>query len=229
MALSCRGTVSCIICPNYRTASDAKLVEDAFAQRLSDLTSSDLVGPSNDNASIAQVADSGAQTSPTSNSPVSDGPNDSIDKSALAVPSPRRYRDREHLRYVAKQACLVCGRKPSDPHHLRYVQPRALGRKASDEFAVPLCRIHHRLVHRVGNEEAWWKDAGIDPVKAARKLWKNSRIADGRIEPDRTVQEASSVQHSKPVGQAADGQQQAYEKVKLASLDVLHQLLRLPY
>jgi hypothetical protein len=47
-----------------------------------------------------------------------------------------------------------------------------IGRKASDEFAVPLCRIHHRLVHRVGNESAWWKDAGIDPIKTARKLWK---------------------------------------------------------
>jgi hypothetical protein len=51
--------------------------------------------------------------------------------------------------HVAKQPCLVCGRKPSDPHHLRFVQPRALGRKASDEFAVPLCRIHYRLVRRV--------------------------------------------------------------------------------
>jgi hypothetical protein len=56
----------------------------------------------------------------------------------------------------------------------RFTQPRALGRKVSDEFAVPLCRIHHRLVHRVGNESAWWKEAGIDPVKAAGKLWKRT-------------------------------------------------------
>ena len=58
------------------------------------------------------------------------------------------------------------------------MQPRALGRKASDEFAVPLCRIHHRLVHRVGKEAAWWKDAGIDPVKAARQLWRQTRLND---------------------------------------------------
>ena len=38
-----------------------------------------------------------------------------IDKSVLAVAAPRRYRNREHLRFVAQQACLVCGRKPSDP------------------------------------------------------------------------------------------------------------------
>jgi hypothetical protein len=55
----------------------------------------------------------------------------------------------EH-RYVARQPCLICGRKPADSHHLRRAQPRALGRKASDEFTVPLCHIHHRLVHRVG-------------------------------------------------------------------------------
>jgi len=93
-----------------------------------------------------------------------------MDKSVLAVAAPRRYRNREHLRYVAQQACLVCGRKPSDPHHLRHVQPRALGRKASDEFAVPLCRSHHRAVHRAGDKRAWWQTAGIDSVKVAQAL-----------------------------------------------------------
>src|SRR5262249_12256707 len=98
-----------------------------------------------------------------------------IDKSVLAVAAPRRYRNREHLRYVAQQACLLCGRKPSDPHRRRYLQPRALGRKASDEFAVPLCRSHHREVHRARDERAWWQSAGIDPLKTARKLWKHTR------------------------------------------------------
>src|SRR5262249_3281825 len=73
------------------------------------------------------------------------------------------------------QACLVCGRKPSDPHHLGFTQPRALGRKVSDEFAVPLCRGHHRAVHRSRDERAWWKQAGIDPIKVARRLWKATR------------------------------------------------------
>ena len=43
-----------------------------------------------------------------------------IDKSILTVAAPRRYRNWEHLRYVAQQACLICGRKPSDPHHLGF-------------------------------------------------------------------------------------------------------------
>ena len=52
----------------------------------------------------------------------------SIDKSVLALAEPRRVRDKEHLRNVAAQPCLVCGRRPSQAHHLRFAQPRALGR-----------------------------------------------------------------------------------------------------
>jgi hypothetical protein len=75
---------------------------------------------------------------------------------------------------VAKQPCLVCGRRPADAHHLRFAQSRALGRKVSDEFTVPLCRGHHREVHRSGDEAAWWKKAGIDPTVPARVLWLQS-------------------------------------------------------
>jgi len=98
-----------------------------------------------------------------------------IDKSALALPEPRRVRDRDHVRHVAKQPCLVCGRQPADPHHLRFAQSRAMGRKVSDEFTVPLCRGHHREVHRSDDEAAWWRKAGIDPMLRARALWLKTR------------------------------------------------------
>ena len=94
----------------------------------------------------------------------------------LALREPRRYRDKEHRNFVCLQPCLVCGRKPSDAHHVGYAQPRAFGRKVSDEFTVPLCRGHHRALHRAGVEAAWWKDVGIDPITAARKLWKETRL-----------------------------------------------------
>jgi hypothetical protein len=35
---------------------------------------------------------------------------DGIDKSVLVIATPRRYRNREHLRYVAQESCLICGR-----------------------------------------------------------------------------------------------------------------------
>jgi hypothetical protein len=105
-----------------------------------------------------------------------------VDKTVLPLSEPRRYRDRAHLEFVASQPCLRCGRQPSEPHHLRFVQPRALGRKVSDEFAVPLCRTHHREVHRHGDEAAWWKAAGIDAVAVAHRLWQHSRLNGAPIQ-----------------------------------------------
>jgi len=174
---------------NTLTAADAKLVEDAFEQKLSRLSAlpGETVEPPITEALPASVEGSQAiDTGNTANQLQPKG----IDKSVLAVSAPRRYRNREHLRYVTLQPCLLCARKPSDAHHLRFVQPRALGRKASDEFAVPLCRIHHRAAHRAGDERAWWKAAGIDPLKIARKLWKDTRANKGQEIPNLSSQAA---------------------------------------
>jgi hypothetical protein len=99
-----------------------------------------------------------------------------IDKSALTIAEPKRLRDKAHLRFVASQPCLVCGRQPSDPHHLRFAQPRALGLKVSDEFTVPLCREHHQQLHQAGNEVAWWHDLDIKALEIAKGLWEESRM-----------------------------------------------------
>jgi hypothetical protein len=138
-------------------AADAQRVEEAFAARLA------VVGvPTREPKHATSVSDQSA-TAP------SDAPQ--VDKSVLSLPEPRRVRNRDHIRYVIKQPCLVCGRRPSDPHHLRFAQLRGLGRKVSDEFTVPLCRGHHREVHQSGDEATWWKKAGIDPTRTARALW----------------------------------------------------------
>jgi hypothetical protein len=151
-------------------------VEDAFEQRLANFSASaqsqDVDTDLNPSTAVEQ---SGSQPVPKN------GEVGRIDKSVLTISTPRRYRNKEHLRFVMRQPCLLCGRKPSDPHHLGFMQPRALGRKVSDEFAVPLCRIHHRAVHRLSDEQPWWEAAGIDPIKVARKLWKESRSNKGDL------------------------------------------------
>jgi hypothetical protein len=96
------------------------------------------------------------------------------------ISTPKRYRDKAHLAFVARRPCLICGRKPCDPHHLRFAQPRALGRKVSDEFTVPLCRTHHRALHRSGNERAWWASVAIEPMAIAGTLWAASRRSAAR-------------------------------------------------
>jgi hypothetical protein len=86
-----------------------------------------------------------------------------------------RLRDKDHRKFVSTQPCLVCGRSPADAHHLRFAQPRALGRKVSDEFTVPVCRVHHRELHRTGDEAAWWKGINIDPLPIALRLWQHGQ------------------------------------------------------
>jgi hypothetical protein len=179
---------------NRFVVDDAKRLEDAFARRLSaDSLLHDHVPQEGSGAPAAAAIGDDEQidrgSSLNSEKPAS------IDKSKLAIGAPRRYRNREHIRFVARQPCLLCGRKPSDPHHLRFMQPRALGRKASDEFTVPLCRIHHRALHRAADERAWWQQVGIDPVQVARQFWNESR---GAKEGKSTARPADAQQPDSP-------------------------------
>jgi DNA recombination protein Rad52 len=104
-----------------------------------------------------------------------------IDKSQLALSEPRRERDPHHLKRVASRPCLVCGRNRAQAHHLTHLQPRAMGRKVSDEFTVPLCSTHHRELHGSGNERIWWGKQGIDPVPVAKELWQASRKVQQQV------------------------------------------------
>jgi ERF superfamily len=197
---------------NRLAAADAKVVEDAFEHRLLELAPPAAAEAAGDTAPSTRVDTVGGHETRAKENSGLDQPN-GIDKSVLGLATPRRYRNREHLRYVAQQACLVCGRRQSDPHHLRYLQPRALGRKVSDEFAVPLCRSHHRAVHRASNEQAWWKAAGIDPIKVARQLWRQTRLNDPQerqpadLEARRKAREGTAEPRSDQVavGRADDG------------------------
>jgi len=156
---------------NKLNATDAKHVEEAFRAKLLSFAIHQAEGahPSKSDSQSSPATDGrGRKTKSEVASP-------SVDKSVLNHPEPRRIRDRDHVRFVARQTCLVCGRKPCDVHHLRFAQNRAFGRKVSDEFTVPLCRGHHREVHRHGDEAAWWQKLGVDPIGAARALWLETR------------------------------------------------------
>jgi hypothetical protein len=94
------------------------------------------------------------------------------------IGKPVRARDRNHLRFVASRPCLICGRTPSDAHHIKFAEQRAMGRKVSDRFTVPVCRLHHRELHRRGNERAWWQGKEIDPLPVATDLWARTHEPD---------------------------------------------------
>jgi hypothetical protein len=122
-----------------------------------------------------------------------------IDKSALTIGEPKRIRCKEHLRFVANQPCLICGRTPSQAHHIRFAQLRGMSLKVSDEFTVPLCAIHHHHIHTTGAERAWWKERNIDPLKVAAALWQKSRkphaaLRGGQRADSRLIEETEAAQ-----------------------------------
>jgi hypothetical protein len=142
---------------NQLSNADAQAVEAAFAAALSELDElAAALGPKNQ---AAKGHDLGRERSEPDVEEVT------------VIGKPVRERDRDHLRFVAAQPCLVCGRTPSDPHHIKFAEQRAMGRKVSDRSTVPICRLHHRELHRRGNERNWWQDLGIDPLAVAATLW----------------------------------------------------------
>ncbi|ULK95981.1 ERF family protein [Bradyrhizobium sp. I71] len=119
------------------------------------------------------------------------------DHAGLAFPKdPPRHRSKEHLAFVRSQGCLVCQKTPADAHHLKFAQPRTLGRKVSDEFTVPLCRSHHQSLHRNGDERAWWTNLQIAPLPIAKELWEGSPVhmKDQTLQSVARLQRPSEVQ-----------------------------------
>ena len=144
---------------NRLSTLDAQKVEAAFAARLN------------------QVSEPTSAPRSESNDP-KNGESQSLISPVLPINKPVRERDRHHLRFVASQPCLVCGRAPSDAHHLKFAEQRAMGRKVSDRFTVPICRIHHRELHKRGDERLWWEKQGIDPLPIAASLWESTHAVD---------------------------------------------------
>jgi hypothetical protein len=93
----------------------------------------------------------------------------------------RRVRDKDHLRYVSSLPCVVCGRLPSQAHHLKHAQPRAMGLKVGDQWTVPLCNLHHRSLHDAGSEVDWWRGQKVEPNSAATQLWRSSREQSNKL------------------------------------------------
>jgi hypothetical protein len=148
---------------NQCATADAQAVEHAFTARLSQLAGSEAAAPHDPEAN-------GHGDDPL--------PSDTGQKTVIVIKKPVWERDREHLKFVTSQPCLICGRTPSDAHHIKFAEQRAMGRKVSDRFTVPVCRLHHRELHRRGDERAWWQIQGIEPLGFAAALWGNTHAAD---------------------------------------------------
>jgi hypothetical protein len=145
---------------NKLQPADAQRLEAAFAAKLGELS---------DVTAALQVQSREANGHDSHRLEAASG-----SEAVIAIKKPVRERDRDHLRFVVSQPCLVCGRTPSDAHHVKFAEARAMARRVSDRFTVPICRLHHRELHRRGNERAWWQNQGIDPLAIAASLWERT-------------------------------------------------------
>jgi hypothetical protein len=167
---------------NTLIAADADLVEAGFRERLETIELVSAVReeepqptPTERPASVekpfvAQIEDAVAVAPPII-------PNDNASARRRRVAAKTiRLRDKDHCKFVRTEPCVVCGRAPTEAHHIRFAQPRALGRKVSDEYTVPVCRLHHRDLHSYGDEASWWAGVSIDPLSIALELWRRSQL-----------------------------------------------------
>lgn len=162
---------------NTLSAEDARAVEAAYQSRL-DAANREAQSDQIPDPTPVPAAENGA-----GDGHGSDGQELSTGQIVTPLRKEVRRRNKTHLAFVAAQPCLVCQRSPGDAHHLKFAQPRTLGRKVSDEFTVPLCRDHHRDLHRYGNEQAWWANVSIEPLEVAKDLWEvtlGGKLAQGK-------------------------------------------------
>jgi hypothetical protein len=174
-----------IAAKNKLASSDARLVEVAFQLKLSAISEAEAADKAHAPGVGATQLTTGQQAAPDgpeiqpaavsaqdANRKSSDANQAESDLIGGPLARPVRRRDKAHRQFVASLPCIVCGRVPSDAHHLRFAQPRAMSRKSSDEFTVPLCRVHHREIHRRGSEVTWWEEVKINPLEVAERLWR---------------------------------------------------------
>jgi hypothetical protein len=183
---------------NKLVTTDAEVVETAFAAKLHEFGSAELTRSDTSLNNTIEPATSESSSTPMMQSPsrklkgqstqrrsaarengLAEGVMSEtvVELSVTPIGKTLRLRDRDHLRFVSAQPCLACGRSPSDAHHLKFAQGRALGRKVSDEYTVPLCRTHHRDLHGRGDERTWWQQLNIHPLLTASALWAQTHPA----------------------------------------------------
>jgi hypothetical protein len=156
---------------NTLAVADAETVEASFRERLVTIEGGQ-PGSERSEAVDNSSAEYLQEQSQTLGGPETPAPAATVVRRRRLAAKTIRLHDKQHCGFVATQPCVVCGRTPAEAHHIRFAQPRALGRKVSDEYTVPVCRVHHRELHQYGDEASRWAGAVIDPLPIALELWR---------------------------------------------------------
>jgi hypothetical protein len=90
----------------------------------------------------------------------------------------REGNSQVHRDAIGRLPCCVCGKAPpNDGHHLKSgpaKSERGVGMRATDQWLVPLCRLCHSAVERIGSRREFeWFAANCtdDPYLMAKALF----------------------------------------------------------
>lgn len=83
-----------------------------------------------------------------------------------------RLQDQKHLDAIKGMRCAKCGIQANEvisvvPAHIRRGSDGSMGRKPSDNFALPLCTLCHGIQHQKG-EVTFWQESAFGSVDQAR-------------------------------------------------------------
>lgn len=91
----------------------------------------------------------------------------------------REGNSERHLELLRLLPCCITGQTPAgEVHHLKGGAARlerGMGQRATDQWGVPLSRIPHDALERIGSrlEHAFFRERGIaDPYELAAALWQ---------------------------------------------------------
>jgi len=142
---------------NSLTTADAKLVEDAFERRLSELPSSDAAAPSNDESSMPQIARARV-TDPAEGAAPDQAKG--IDKSVLTVAAPRRYRNRNTCTTSPNRRVSCAAASPRTPttsdlrRHARSAARSAMSSRSRSVEGITGRHMAHMTSARGGDKPA---------------------------------------------------------------------------
>lgn len=103
----------------------------------------------------------------------------------LSYQKRRDGNDPKHLALIRNLSCLICEvRDGVDPHHLKTGPARierAFGRRATDQWTLPLCRAHHNCLESEPSsaEPEWFDSYGFTPhvlYYIPLRLWRETRL-----------------------------------------------------
>ncbi len=95
----------------------------------------------------------------------------------------KNHKNPKHLEWVRTWPCALSLHRDCfgsiEAHHLMrpWSGKRGMGMKAGDENAMPLCQRHHIMLHKRGDEEAFFEEKQGSPSwgrATSQSLWYRS-------------------------------------------------------